>query len=364
MESKPVTEYHLESARTRRIRVYYPSERGQVVLRTELDWGADLSPLLSGESFTEFEIGTDRPYLYVTPCLRTQDDELIWAGGPHSLVLMTAIGTRDIYPFFFQTRGGAITEPIEFGSVLLQREHKLRVYLPPGYGENPMRTYPVLYMHDGKNLFFPEEAFLGREWGVDSTLALLDQMNAVDQIIVVAIYSLDRENDYTMPGYELYGRAVVEEVKPRIDAVFHTKPDAASTAVMGSSLGGVASFYMAWEWPDVFGTAACLSSTFSTQDNLIERVLREPKRNIQIYIDSGWPGDNYEVSLAMAMALIDRGYEFGRDLMHYAFPLADHSEPAWRERMHLPIQFFAGLPAVGSRRKRSLQAYSPLKLQE
>lgn len=345
-----MTEYHLENARTRRIRVYYPPERGDVVLRTELDWEHDCLPASREASFTEFEVITDRPYLYVTPCLNIGRD-CIWAGGPHSLVLMTAAGTRDIYPFFFHARRGKITEPIEFASALLEREHKLRVYLPPGYGENPLRTYPVLYMHDGKNLFFPEEAFLGREWGVDATLTLLDQMNAVDQIVVVAIYSMDRENDYTLPGYQRYGQSVVEEVKPRIDATFHTKSDPGSTAVMGSSLGGVASFYMAWEWPHIFGTAACLSSTFSSQDNLIERVLTEPKRDIQIYIDSGWPGDNYEVSLAMAVALIERGYEFGRDVMHYAFPLAEHSEPAWRERMHLPLQFFAGLPAVGSRRK-------------
>jgi len=345
-----VTEYLLEKSRTRRIRVYYPPERGEVVLRTELDWELDVPAVDRGDSFTEFEVATNRPYLYVTPCLNTQADS-IWAGGAHSLVLMTAAGTRDIYPFFFGARRGDITEPIEFASALLGRQHKLRVYLPPGYGENPMRTYPVLYMHDGKNLFFPKEAFLGREWGVDATLALLDQMNAADQIVVVAIYSVDRENEYTLPGYERYGRSVVEEVKPRIDEMFHTKRDAASTAVMGSSLGGVVSFYMAWEWPRVFGTAICLSSTFSTQDNLMERVLREPKRDIQIYIDSGWPGDNYEVSLAMAVALIERGYEYGRDLMHYAFPLAEHSEPAWRERIHLPLQFFAGLPAVGSRRK-------------
>ncbi len=65
---------------------------------------------------------------------------------------------------------------------------------------------------------------------------------------------------------------------------------------------------MAWQYPQVFGYAACMSSTFSYQDDLIERVLSEPKSTAKFYLDSGWPGDNYEVTLAMAMAFVDRGY--------------------------------------------------------
>ena len=87
----------------------------------------------------------------------------------------------------------------------------------------------------------------------------------------------------------------------------------------GSSLGGVVSFYTVWQYPEVFGAAACMSSTFSHKDDLLERVLSEPKRNVGFYLDSGWPGDNYEVTVAMALALVSRGWRYGRDLFTYVF---------------------------------------------
>ena len=86
---------------------------------------------------------------------------------------------------------------------------------------------------------------------------------------------------------------------------------------------------MAWQYPDVFGYAACMSSTFSHRDDLIDRVLSEPKSAAKFYLDSGWPGDNYEVTLAMAMALSHRGYRVREDFLHLAFPLDEHDERAW-----------------------------------
>lgn len=76
----------------------------------------------------------------------------------------------------------------------------------------------------------------------------------------------------------------------------------------GSSLGGVVSFYSAWEYPRVFGGAVCMSSTFSYKDDLIERVLSEPTRDVRFYLDSGWPNDNYEVTTEMALALVSKGW--------------------------------------------------------
>jgi enterochelin esterase-like enzyme len=227
------------------------------------------------------------------------------------------------------------------------------VYLPAGYDENTCRNLPVIYMQDGRNLFFPQEAFLGQDWGVEGKLALLNGMNAVEQMIVVGIYSADRMQEYTSPGYEAYGRSIVEEIKPYIDSHFRTYPGRRATAVMGSSLGGVVSFYMAWQWPEVFGAVGCLSSTFTHKDDLVERVLVEPRRDVRFYIDTGWPGDNYEVGLAMAVALAERGYRYGHDFLYFAFPNAGHSERDWSQRLHIPFQFFAGQPAMISRFKET-----------
>ena len=109
------------------------------------------------------------------------------------------------------------------------------------------------------------------------------------------------------------------------------------------------SFFTAWQHPDVFGAAICMSSTFSHKDNLVERVLHEPPRNVAFYLDSGWPGDNYEVTMAMAMALVSRGWRYGHNLVHLSFPLAEHNELSWGFRLHLPMQFLNGTVAKASR---------------
>jgi hypothetical protein len=97
--------------------------------------------------------------------------------------------------------------------------------------------------------------------------------------------------------------------------------------------------YSVWEHPDVFGAAVCMSSTFSHKDHLIDRVLTEQPRDVGFYLDTGWSGDNYEVTVGMAMALVSRGWRYGHNLFHLAFPMAEHNEAAWGMRLHLPLQF-------------------------
>jgi hypothetical protein len=78
-------------------------------------------------------------------------------------------------------------------------------------------------------------------------------------------------------------------------------------------------------------------------------VLDEPARDIGFYLDSGWPGDNYEVTLAMATALVSRGWRYGVNLLHLCFPHDAHNEAAWGLRLHLPMQFLYGAVARASR---------------
>jgi predicted alpha/beta superfamily hydrolase len=262
---------------------------------------------------------------------------------------MTHQGTRDVYPFFSGTDSGTFSPLIEFDSTILGRKHALRAYVPPGYRENTLKRYPVLFMQDGKNLFFPEEAFGGQDWGVADSLQLLDGMNVIDKVVVVGIHSGDRMAEYTKPGYEAYGRSVVEEIIPKANERLRLIGGPRETGVMGSSLGGVVSFFMAWQWPEAFGAAACMSSTFSHRDDLVERVLSEPKGAAKFYLDSGWPGDNFETTMAMAIALQSRGYRFGQDFLHFAFPHDAHREQAWGSRLHLPLQLFWGKASMAQR---------------
>jgi predicted alpha/beta superfamily hydrolase len=343
--------YQTQRLLRRKLRIRYPAGQGRIVLRTELDWDKDVLPTAVSRDGTTstFALEAKRPFLYFKPCLRAKDGSVRWAVGANMLVLMTADGTRDVYPHFEGSEKGSFSPLLSLDSKILKRKHLVRAYLPPGYRENPLRKYPVMYMQDGKNLFFPDEAFQGEEWQVDECLGLLDAMGAVERAVVVGIHSGDRMLDYTKPGYEAYARSVVKEVKPAVGKKLRLLDGPRMTGLIGSSLGGVVSFYMAWEYPKVFGFAACMSSTFSHRDDLIERVLREKKRAAKFYLDSGWPGDNYEVTLAMAMALGRRGYRVREEFLHLVFPLEAHDERAWGRRLHLPLQLALGRPARARR---------------
>jgi predicted alpha/beta superfamily hydrolase len=198
-------------------------------------------------------------------------------------------------------------------------------------------------MHDGHNLFFPAEAFGGKTWEVRKTLELLDRMNSIEACVVVALYPNKRERDFTEPGAKRYSRFIVDELVPRLETDYRLLKTSRDRVVMGSSLGGLVSFYLAWHHSDVFGRAACLSSTFGYKNNLFETVANGPKRPIKIYLDSGWPGDNFEVTQAMAHLLMNRGYQLGNELRYLAVPEARHSETAWAQRLHLPLQFLLGI---------------------
>jgi len=342
--------YKTERKLSRRVRIRYPVDNGQLVLRTELDWDRSIEPDAvseDGNTYT-FKLETDQPFLYYKPCLM-RDGEIHWAVGPNQLLLMGEADDRPVYPYFLSSDQGRFSNLIELPSKILGRSHRLRVYVPPGYDENTLARYPVVYMQDGQNLFFPDEAFQGQEWSVDETSRTLHDMRAVDDQIIVGVYSEDRMREYTKPGYVDYARSLVEEIIPEEQRLLRGGGDRRYRAVLGSSLGGVVSFYLAWEHADVFGLAVCMSSTFSYKDDLIDRVLTEPPRDVAFYLDSGWPGDNYEVTLAMATALVSRGWRYGHNLLHLSFPNASHNEAAWGVRLHIPMQFYNGAVAHASR---------------
>ncbi len=324
------------------LRVVYPLAGGRMVLRADTDWQADIAPSSVSADGTvfEFRLASERSFLYFKPCVVDQDG-LHWSVGSNYLAILNG-GVHEVYPHFFTGASGRVSDPIRVASAALGRDCVIRIYHPPGYEENSLKRYPTLYMHDGVNLFFPEEAFLGREWQVDETMAALDGMSLIDKVVVIAIHAGDRLTDFTAPGYYAYGRFLADELKPAVDRNLRTLAGPATTAVMGSSLGGVVSFHLAWQRPELFGKAACLSSSFTFRDDLLARVADEPKKPAVFYLDSGWPGDNYEVTRSLRDLLARRGYRFGDDLLYFAFPNARHDESFWAMRSHIPFQFFFG----------------------
>jgi predicted alpha/beta superfamily hydrolase len=340
-----------KSSFKRTLRVCYPTKPGKLVIRTELDWRRDIYPAAVSPdgSTATFEVEAQQPFVHFKPCL-IRETSTYWAVGPNNLLIMTGQDARVVYPYFFSDPRGRFLPLVEIESAILGRGHRLRVYLPPGYEENTLARYPLAYMQDGQNLFFPEEAFRHQEWDVDETSHVLRAMQAIEDLIIVGVYSNERrEEEYTKPGYEAYARSIVEEIVPKEQKFLRTTNDRLDRSMWGSSLGGVVSFYSVWQYPEVFGGAICMSSSFFYRDDLIERVLSEAKRNVGFYLDSGWPNDNYEETMAMALGLVSRGWRYGRDLLYLCFPHAAHDEKAWGVRLHLPMQLFTGIVARASR---------------
>ena len=339
----------IKRSQSQTIRVVYPLGDGRIVLRTDQDWDGTIEARSVTDCTSEFVVETEQPFFYFKPVL-VREDSPYWSRGENYLAIATSATPLEIHPYFREETHCSVCELMRPLASASGSAHRFRVFLPPGYRENTLKKYPVLYMHDGRNLFFKEEAFLSNHWRTNEVLSVLDRMNAIEEVIVVGVHPNDREREYTLPGYEEYGAFLVEELKPLIDAEYRTLSGPANTAAMGSSLGGVVSFYLGWQWPEVFGKIACLSSTFSFQDDLLERVRSETKRDIQIYLDSGWPGDNYEATRSIRDQLIWKGYRYGSQLFYLAFPEARHDESAWAARSHIPFQILFGkVPALSTR---------------
>jgi predicted alpha/beta superfamily hydrolase len=325
------------------VEVRYPVAEGELTLCVDDDQEVELEPSWASRDrgTHRFVITTERPFVYARPHLRL-DGEAHPAKGAAFLAIADSARRQRAFPYFFTEPAGSITDPVEVPSNAEGTSHRIAVYLPPSYPENTLKRYPVLYMHDGQNLFFPEEAFAGTTWQVKDTVEMLDRVNAIEEVIVVGVWPAERIREYTRPGYVAYGTFLAMQLKPMVDERYRTMPKPADTGVMGSSLGGVVSLYLAWEFPEVFGKAACMSSTFDWEDNLRERIEREPKRDVRLYLDSGGVGDNFEVTRAFAELLQRRGYTFGRDLLYLVFPAMEHTERDWGLRSLIPFQYLFG----------------------
>ena len=243
------------------------------------------------------------------------------------------------------------------------------VWLPPGYDPAGGRRYAIIYAHDGQNLFEPANAFGGVDWGLDRTLSRLLHQGEARQAIVVGIWNTaERWREY-MPQKPLEGpgrsakrarfaeqnggpplsdgylRFIVKDLKPWIDATYPTLPGRESTYHMGSSMGGLISLYALCEYPDLFGAAACLSTHWPAGEGVMIDYLRHalPLPGVhRIYFDYGTEtlDAEYEVWQVQSDQIMRAaGYRKGVDWITSKFVGAEHSERAWRERLHLPLRF-------------------------
>lgn len=274
----------------------------------------------------------------------TLGEDKVSIGGVYKLA---AGSTVDIYPFF-GAPFGKVTIVKYFPSTQFNNKRSLRVYLPPSYQENAAKRYPVIYMQDGQNLFDDRSAAYGVAWRVGETVNRLVATGVMDEVIVVGIDNTpDRITEYTpccdpkygggkLAGYDAF---VVETVKPYIDRTYRTLPGKDTSAIMGSSLGGLAAFDIAARHPTVFSKAAAMSGSFWWNDGMTMAKL--PARvPVRFYLDAGTRDDGLDDTVKLRDALLAQGYRDGEDLMFYKAEGVRHDEAAWGARVDKPLIWF------------------------
>jgi predicted alpha/beta superfamily hydrolase len=272
-------------------------------------------------------------------------NDTAWSTGGNYHVKSGA--TLDIYPFFGPSTG-TFTQVTNFFSPELNNSRTLILYLPPSYNENPAKRYPVLYMHDGQNLFNAATSAFGTEWQVDENINNAVGNGVMDEVIVVGINNnANRIWEYTPccdpdnggGGADTYTRFVINTVKPYIDTHFRTLPGKDTTAVMGSSLGGILSFLMARNNPTVFSKAGCLSSSFWWNNDMLPAQVEQSTTHVpvKLYIDAGTSNDGLADTQRMDNALLADGYVQGKDLDFFIAQGGSHNEASWAARVAIPL---------------------------
>lgn len=262
------------------------------------------------------------------------------------------------------------------------KERNIEIWLPPGYSENKAESYPVLYMHDGQNVFNPETSTHNIAWEADAAAEKLINDEKAPPFIIVGIWSTDlryyeyfpdKAAQYLSPqdkeqmedlrqqmnmkksdflGDE-YLKFITSELKPYIDKNYRTLKGPEHTSIAGSSMGGLISMYAICEYPNVFGQAACVSTHWpilSDNGNMnpsdavrkyMEEKLPNPESH-RIYFDYGTAtlDQYYEVHQQMVDGLMrNKGYAAEENWVTYKFEGAEHNEKSWKERMDVILQF-------------------------
>jgi predicted alpha/beta superfamily hydrolase len=249
-----------------------------------------------------------------------------------------------------------------FHSDILHNDRRIIVWLPPTYGDDPTARFPVLYLQDGQNCFDPATSYAG-EWHADEIADRLIRDGKIKPIIMVAVANMgsERMNEYAPTRDavqnrggqgEKYAQFLITEVKPFIDRTYRTMPDRASTAVGGSSLGGLISLYLGFKHGDVFGEVAAVSPSLQWNDRkLLKEIEADPSKlkDERIWIDIGTAegsaeetGANVANARALAHALTHDGEMDANSVKYLEVPGGQHNEAAWSARFDQVLMFLFG----------------------
>jgi predicted alpha/beta superfamily hydrolase len=239
----------------------------------------------------------------------------------------------------------------DFESPELGNKRDLLVYLPPSYDKSSSR-YPVIYMHDGQNLFDDATSFAG-EWAVDQTLESESERGLEAIVVAVPNVGAERLAEYSPFVDEKHGGGrgdlyvdfLVNTVKPVVDADFRTLTEPQYTGIAGSSMGGLISIYAFFREPTVFGFAGVMSPAFwFAKGAIFDYVSQIDFAPGRLYLDVGTREGEQTLRDVKRMRdmLLGMGYRSGWDLLCIIDEGATHNEAAWRRRLRRELQFLVG----------------------
>lgn len=218
--------------------------------------------------------------------------------------------------------------------------HKIWIYLPPNY-HNTSKKYPVIYMHDAQNLFDNATAFMG-EWEVDEILNKLYEKTGKGFIVVgIENGGEERINEYTPWKNEKYGGGkgeiymdfMVNTLKPYIDENYRTKTKQKYTSLIGSSLGGLISYYGGLQYPKTFGKIGALSTSFYFSEKVVDFTKEKGNlKNVKLFLlVGGKEGDGMmdEDTQKMEKLLLKTGFK-PKNLKTKINPEGEHNEAFWK----------------------------------
>ncbi|HTQ96353.1 MAG TPA: alpha/beta hydrolase-fold protein [Candidatus Acidoferrum sp.] len=241
-----------------------------------------------------------------------------------------------------------------FPSRFLRNQRDLIVYLPPGYDAQPDRHFPVLFLHDGQNLFDGSTSFIpGMDWHVGQTADQWIQEGRVEPLIIVGIYNAGKQRigEYTptrapkLGGGRAnrYAKFLLEEVKPFVNFQYRIQQGPESTGIGGSSLGGLVSLYLGLRQPKVFGKIAALSPSVWWNERVILRFAATAavRPLPRIWLDIGTREGPRIVDDVERFRdiLVGKGWQPDRNLHYERVEGAEHNEAAWARRVGPFLQF-------------------------
>ena len=247
----------------------------------------------------------------------------------------------------------------DYYSEVLDNKRKIRIYLPPSYLTQENKYYPVLYVHDGQNVFHGEESYSGESWDLHKTTAYMIKEELIDEIIIVAIDNMGEErlSEYAHQGgfYKgdkvkvrglQYEKFLVEELMPYIAQNYRIKEGSENTALMGSSMGGLVTFNIGLRRRELFSKLAVMSPSFWWgKTSPLEKINSYQYQNLnsKIWLDTGEAeGKFMSFSEKVISRLKDLKNNINLDLIYYQVPEAIHSETAWAARVYCPLLYFYG----------------------